>query len=151
MNLFRKHFSEVQSLQDQLTELESNFESLRLEKEKLIEDNKNLTEELNELKSAKVTLEEKVEEVEEALEETIEEVKEIVEEKETIEQVASSKAIEILSSISQPTVDIVEDPAMENLEQDNTPLLDKLKTLSGKELNEFFTANKNAIFKALKR
>lgn len=148
MNIFR---NKIQAeLTSKIEELENTISTLDSENEKLNEENKTLTQEILELKNQLETKAVVVEETETQLSEVVEEVKELVEQRESVEEIATTKAIEILASVGQPPVDIEEDEVAEKIESGAVSVAEQLKSLNGKELHEFFLANKNEIFKLVR-
>lgn len=149
MNFFRNKIQE--ELNAKIEQLESTIAILDDENSKLNEENKTLSQEVLELKNSLQTKVEETEVIQEELTEVVEEVKELVEEKESVEEVATKKAVEILASVGQPPVDVHEDLIEEQIENGAVSVADKIKTLNGAELLEFFKSNKNEIFKLLKK
>jgi len=120
------------------------------EKTQLLEQNKSLVEELADFKSKYEVLEIKEEVAVEELAEVVEEVKELVESAQSIDSIAATKAVEILSEVSQPSISILEDEAQEAIDNQTPTVAEQLKNLSGAELTEFFKTNKNEIYKLIK-
>jgi hypothetical protein len=150
MNIFRKNNLQVESLQSTVTQNEVVIAELISEKTQLLEQNKSLVEELADFKSKYEVLEIKEEVAVEELAEVVEEVKELVESAQSIDSIAATKAVEILSEVSQPSISILEDEAQEAIDNQTPTVAEQLKNLSGAELTEFFKTNKNEIYKLIK-
>lgn len=150
MNIFRKNNLQVESLQSTVTQNEVVIAELISEKTQLLEQNKSLVEELADFKSKYEVLEIKEEVAVEELAEVVEEVKELVESAQSIDSIAATKAVEILSEVSQPSINILEDEAQEAIDNQTPTVAEQLKNLSGAQLTEFFKTNKNEIYKLIK-
>jgi len=150
MNIFRKNNLQVESLQSTVTQNEVVIAELISEKTQLLEQNKSLVEELADFKSKYEVLEIKEEVAVEELAEVVEEVKELVESAQSIDSIAATKAVEILSEVSQPSISILEDEAQEAIDNQTPTVAEQLKNLSGAQLTEFFKTNKNEIYKLIK-
>ena len=150
MNIFRSNKLQLESLEATISQHETLIAELTNEKIALIDANKSLTEQLAELKTDHEVLEVQTEEVTEQLTEVVEEVKELVESAVSIEAVASLKAIEVLNTLGVAPIDVIEDEAQEAIDNNRPSVADQLKSLTGKELNEFFNANKAEIYKLIK-
>ena len=150
MNIFRKNNLQVESLQSTVTQNEVVIAELISEKTQLLEQNKSLVEELADFKSKYEVLEIKEEVAVEELAEVVEEVKELVESAQSIDSIAATKAVEILSEVSQPSINILEDEAQEAIDNQTPTVAEQLKNLSGAQFTEFFKTNKNEIYKLIK-
>ena len=156
MNIFRKKI-EDKSISEQLEvviselgQMTEDYAELETKFNTSVEENKNLVEELTVLKAKTIGVEEQLEEVEEEKEVLEQEQAELVKEKVELDELASTKAIDILSEVGQYPIELIEDPAEEEMET-KRPLLESLKELKGSELTQFFKDNKAEIFKLIKQ
>lgn len=145
MNIFKSKISETET---SLIKLQESYDSLNSEYEALTEALKLANEMSNTFKEEfeRVTLEnaELVEKLEGLNQENAEIVKEVVE----VEELASLKAVEVLSQCSHPQVDIIDEAQrIEDTKFD----INAFKKLTGKELQEFYNTHKKELFAALKK
>lgn len=148
MNIFRKKIiqdSEVLSqnlaaVEQELETLNKQFLEVQEQLKQQIELNATLTSELQRINEENVELKEDIVE-------TTDEVIDKVIETEQLNEVASIKAVEILAEVGQPPVEIVEEEVLSPTKS----LIEQLNTLKGKERQEFYNKNKQAIFKLLRQ
>ena len=142
MNIFKSKINESQVSLEKMT---IDFDNLNLEyattKEQLVSMSEQLAtfkSEFERVNTENQTLKSQVETVES---ESAELVQDIV----AVDELASIKASEILAQVGATPIEIMTEDEMPKEES----ILDKIQSLTGQELNEFYKENKQEIFKLL--
>lgn len=141
MNLFKSKISEAETslvkLQGEFDALNESFEATRNEALSLTEKLATMTSEFARVNEENIALKEQ-------LETAKVEIVEVAQDAAEVDAIAANKAIDILASVGTA-------PVTDTEEVEQTPdIITQFRALKGKESQEFFNANKNEIFKALK-
>jgi chromosome segregation ATPase len=151
MNIFRKkNNDELDALKQENVSLKEKLEELTQRIEELSKDNSELTEKLSDsfdneqvLKTELNETEKVLEETKENLEEVTKEVQEVVEMIPDINETATAKAVEILSEVGHPSVEISD----VQMEVSKTLVEQFMEIDNQAERQEFFRKHKNELFK----
>lgn len=150
MNIFKSKINTnaeaLKNLQEQFSTLQEDFNTLNDSYATLQEDFKTVSEQSNTYKEEFERVVEENKTLKGTVEEVSEEIAEVVQDAVATEDLASMKAVEILAGIGYPQIEVLDEEA----EEEQVSLSDKFKQLKGKNLIEFYNANKAEIKKLLK-
>ncbi len=144
MNLFK---SKINESAESLIKLQEEFDALNTQFSEASESLISITELSNTYKNEFERVDAENKELKEQLAGLTQEIAEVSKDAVLTDELVSMKAVELIADVGHKQVEILEDDESEQLISN----VDKFKTLKGKELQEFFNANKAEIFKSLKK
>jgi chromosome segregation ATPase len=144
MNLFKSKISETETslvkLQEQFDSLNETFATTQKELVEASQLSNTYKEEFERVEAENKELQSKLESLNQ-------EIAEVSKDALEVEDLASLKAVELLSETGHPQVEVLEDEVTEQMDFD---VISKFKELKGQELQNFYNQNKQAISAALK-